>query len=432
MNRPAEEALSHPVSMASRGLYYGWYIVATTIVGVALGYSVVAVMTFGTFINPLEKAFGWTRGQISLGLSIISYTALFVVPLSGMLVDRIGAKRVLIPSTLLFAMIMASMYYLTPSLWHFYAMCLTIPILGAGTAPLTYSRLIVGWFDRKRGLALGIGLVGVGLGTSLVPIFATWIMEQYSWREAYLGIGILIVVLVVPVASIVLRDSPQELGLLPDGDKPDEQETARATRESLIGFTGREALRQRSFWLMVGSFALAGLATSTILIHLIPLMVDRGMTRAEAAGTFAFLGIALMIGRLLAGYLMDKLFAPRVVVAFLLAPAIGLALFAYGVTGTPAAICAALVGLAIGAEFDVMAYFTSRYFGPRSFGQIYGYNYSAFKAGSATGPLIMGVAYDVLGRYDEILWAMSGIMLCACVLVAKLPQYPQLPARPKV
>ena len=85
--------------------------------------------------------------------------------------------------------------------------------------------------------------------------------------------------------------------------------------------------------------------------------------------------------------------------------------------------------MAIGAEFDVMAFFTSRYFGPRSFGQIYGYNYSAFKVGSATGPLIMGVAYDMVGRYDEILWTMSGVMLIACVLVFLMPRYPTLPIR---
>jgi MFS family permease len=174
-----------------KGLFYGWYIVSAAIVGLALGYSVVAVMSFGTFINPLEEEFGWSRGQISLGLSIIGFTAIFVFPLTGILVDKLGAKRILIPSSFLFAGVMASMYFLTPSLWHFYGMCVLIPILGSGTAPLTYSRLIFAWFDRKRGLALGVGLAGVGLGTSLVPLFATWIMDQYSWREAYVAIGIL-------------------------------------------------------------------------------------------------------------------------------------------------------------------------------------------------------------------------------------------------
>jgi len=430
MNTAADQAANKSLATRKSGLFYGWYIVSAAIVGLALGYSVVAVMSFGTFIKPLEESFGWSRGQISLGLSIISYTAIFVFPVAGMLVDKIGAKRVMIPSTFLFAATMASMYFLTPSLWHFYGMCLIIPIMGSGTAPLTYSRLIVAWFDRRRGLALGIGLAGVGIGTSLVPIFATWIMEQYSWREAYLGIGILIIVLVIPAITIIMRDSPSEKGLLADGDLPVESGDEQSAKKTILGFTAKEALKRKSFWLMVGSFGIAGLTTSTILIHLIPLMMDRGMTRVEAAGTFAYLGIALLIGRLAAGYLMDKFFAPRVIIIFLLGPVVGLALFATGVTGTAAAICAALVGMAIGAEFDVMAFFTSRYFGPRNFGQIYGYNYSAFKVGSATGPLIMGIAYDMVGRYDEILWTMSGVMLFACVLVALLPRYPELPVRP--
>ncbi|OUS32476.1 hypothetical protein A9Q98_01235 [Thalassotalea sp. 42_200_T64] len=88
-----------------------------------------------------------------------------------------------------------------------------------------------------------------------------------------------------------------------------------------------------------------------------------------------------------------------------------------------------MIGIAIGAEFDVMAYFTSRYFGPRSFGAIYGYGYSGFKLGASVGPLIMGIAYDVTGRYTEVLWAMSGIMIIACILILRMGKYPQLPVR---
>ncbi len=419
--------MSETVAAPGKKLFFGWYVVGAAIIGYALGYSVIAVMSFGTFIKPLEASFGWSRGQISLGLTIIGVTAIFVFPLFGMLVDRIGVRRVLLPSTVLFSLVIASMYFLTASLWHFYAMCVLIPILGAGTAPFTYSRVLVTWFDKKRGLALGIGLSGVGLGTATIPIIASYFIEHYSWREAYLALGVLIMVVALPVVKLLLRESPGEMGLLPDGASRSDTENTSPKKGPLVGFTGREAIRQKTFWLMVGSFAITGLTTSTILIHLTPLMMDRGMTLSEAVGTFAYLGIALMFGRLAAGYLMDKYFAPYVVIAFLLGPVIGLAMFASGVTGTAAALCAALVGMAIGAEFDVMGYFTSRYFGPRSFGQIYGYGYSAFKVGSVTGPLLMGISYDMVGNYDQILWAMSGIMLIACVLVGLLGPYPELP-----
>jgi len=427
MSSSIEEATQETVPQAREGIFYGWYIVAATIIGVALGYSVVAVMAFGTFIVPLQEAFGWSRGQISFGLTVIGYTAIVVFPMVGAFMDKVGAKKVLVPSTFLFALVMGSLYFLTPSLWHFYAICLVIPILGAGTAPMTYSRIIVAWFDRKRGLALGIGLAGVGIGTAFVPKIATAIMDQYSWREAYLGLAILIVVLAVPALALVMRNSPREKGLLPDGDGAHEDHHEAERKKWVVGFTAKQALTHTSFWLIAGSFVIVGLATSTVLIHMIPLMIDRGMTRGEAAGTFAYLGIALIFGRLLAGYLMDKFFAPRVVMLFILGPVIGLAWLAMGATGAQAAICAALIGMVIGAEFDAMAYLTSRYFGQRAFGQIYGYNYSAYKIGAATGPLLMGVAYDFVGRYDEVLWAMAGILLLGGVLLLLLKPFPELP-----
>ena len=431
MNTETDQSIEQPVATVKKGVFYGWFVVSATIIGISLGYSVVAVMAFGTFIQPLQEAFGWSRGQISFGLTVIGYTAIVVFPMTGILVDKVGVKRVLVPSTFLFGLTMASMYYLTASLWHFYAICVIIPILASGTAPLTYSRLIVAWFDKKRGLALGIGLAGVGIGTSLVPMIATAIMDQYSWREAYLGLGILIIVIAFPIVALVMKNSPKDKGQFPDGEAAQDESSDSHEGKWLIGFTAKQVLRHRSFWLIVGSFAIVGLTTSTILIHMIPLMIDRGMTRAEAAGTFAYLGLALIGGRLLAGYLMDKFFAPRVVIFFMLGPVLGLALLANGATGGMAAFCAALVGMAIGAEFDVMGYFTSRYFGPRSFGQVYGYSYSAYKVGAATGPLFMGVAFDLVGRYDEILWAMSGILLIGCVLVAMLKPYPELPREPK-
>jgi len=413
--------------------FYGWWIVVGSIVGLSLGYSVIS-MSFGTFIKAFETSFGWTRGQISFGPTIIGITAIFFFPYVGRLVDKYGVRKILIPSTLLFGFTIASMSMLTASIWHLYAMCILIPLLGAGTAPLTYSRILVSWFNQKRGLALGIGLAGVGLGTTMVPLLASYFMEHYSWREAYLAIGLLIVVVALPIAKFVFKDKPSDLGLLPDGldQASSEQQTSFSKPNPLlVGYTTKEALKQKTFWLMFTSFLITGLCTSTVLVHLIPMMTDRGMTIKEAIGTFAYLGMSIVGGRLIAGYLMDKFFAPYVVIAFMFGPVIGLALFAMGATGFEAAICTALIGIAIGAEFDVMAYFTSRYFGQRSFGEIYGYSYSGFKLGASIGPLIMGLTYDAIGRYTEVLWAMSGIMIICCICILAMGKYPELPQRDK-
>lgn len=415
------------------GIFYGWWIVVGSIIGLSLGYSVIS-MSFGTFIKAFETSFGWTRGQISFGPTIIGITAIFFFPYVGRLVDKYGVKKILIPSTLLFGFTIASMSMLTASIWHLYAMCVLIPLLGAGTAPVTYSRILVSWFNKKRGLALGIGLAGVGLGTTMVPLIASYFMEHYSWREAYLAIGALIILVALPITKFLFKDKPSQLGLYPDGltqESTEQQTSFSKPNPKLIGYTAKEALKQKTFWLMFMSFLITGLCTSTVLVHLIPMMTDRGMTIKEAIGTFAYLGMSIVGGRLIAGYLMDKFFAPYVVIVFMFGPVIGLALFAMGATGFEAAICTALIGIAIGAEFDVMAYFTSRYFGQRSFGEIYGYSYSGFKLGASIGPLVMGLTYDAVGRYTEVLWAMSAIMIICCVCILAMGKYPELPQREK-
>ncbi len=415
-------------------IFYGWWIVLGSILGLSLGYSVIS-MSFGTFIKAFESSFGWTRGEISFGPTIIGITAILFFPYVGRLVDKHGVKKILIPSTFLFGLTVASMSLLTPSLWHLYAMCIVIPLLGAGTAPLTYSRILVSWFNKKRGLALGIGLAGVGLGTTMVPLIASYFMEHYTWREAYLAIGVLIIVVALPIAKFIFKDKPSDIGLLPDGlnDEATAQQTSFSKPNTqLVGYTAKEAIKQKTFWLMFTSFLITGLCTSTVLVHLIPMMTDRGMSIKEAIGTFAYLGLSIVGGRLIAGYLMDKFFAPYVVIVFMVGPIIGLSLFALGATGFEAAICTALIGIAIGAEFDVMAYFTSKYFGQRSFGEVYGYSYSGFKLGASIGPLIMGLTYDAIGRYTEVLWSMAAIMIICCVCILMMGKYPELPKREAV
>jgi len=156
-------------------------------------------------------------------------------------------------------------------------------------------------------------------------------------------------------------------------------------------------------------------------------MIDRGASPGQAAAAQSMLGVSLIFGRVFAGYLMDRFFAPRVAIAFLLGPIVGLSLLASGAAGLPAFVASILVGLATGAEFDVMSYLTSRYFGLRSFGKIYGYFFAVFQLGAASGPILMGYTYDMSGEYTGALWALVGATTLACVLAASFSPYPDLP-----
>ena len=159
-------------------MFYGWKNVMAAFTGMALCYAMFTVFAFGTFVKPLEEEFGLQRGELSFSLTMTNIAVVIASPSLGFIVDRLGVRRVLIPSTILMALAVASMMFLTRNIWHFYAMFLLIPIVGAGTLPQSYSRVIIAWFARRRGIALGISLAGFGVGAALVPAFAQYMIEH--------------------------------------------------------------------------------------------------------------------------------------------------------------------------------------------------------------------------------------------------------------
>ena len=410
--------------MSANRLFYGWTIVGVAVIGLATGWAAIGVFSFGAFIKPLEMEFGWQRGEISVAQAVINLTGIAMAPILGSLMDKHGIRKVLLPSAFMLGLLTVSLYFLTSNIWHFYAVWFLVAVLGCAAAPLSYSKVIVNWFDRRRGIALGLGLAGVGLGAALLPPFAQKLISTYGWREAYLGLGGLVLFIGVPMLFLFLRNTPQEKGLLPDGDMDtDGSKPAGA----LLGFTLKETIRRRPLWLMLAIFLCVGMVVTSIIIHLIPMLVERGIDPAKAAQGQAFLGLSLIFGRVFAGYLMDRFFAPYVSIVFMLGPAIGVAILASGVSGPIVFLAIVLVGLAIGAEFDVMAYLTSRYSGLVSYGLVFGFLFAAFELGAGIGSVALGFCHDLTGEYTLALWVMSGLALLACVLTAMLGPYPDLP-----
>jgi len=410
-----------------RRVFHGWWVLAACAFGLAFGYSNAAYLSFGLFVLPLSEAFGWGRGDISVGSTIMSLSVAALAPVAGMLIDRHGPRRVLLPSVVLFAVVLASMYFLTPHIWHFYAMCVLIALSAVCTAPATYARVIVSWFDRRRGLALGLALTGIGIGATVVPPLVQRVMTEWGWRSAYVALA-MCVLATLPVLALMVRDEPRELGLAPDGDPVPSAGSAPA---AVIGLTAHEAVRTPAFWLMVFSFMVFGAYTLGTVVHLVPLLVDRGLERSTAALAASSLGFALIGGRLVAGYLLDRFFAPYVVVGVMLAPVIAMAMLAAGASGTPAVFGGAiLLGVGLGAELDFMSYLLSRYFGLRSYAQLYGYMYGLFALGSALGPLFMGYVYQSQGTYGPALWTLCILTAVALVPFLLLGPYPKLPVAP--
>jgi MFS family permease len=372
-------------------------VVAASAMGLAFGYSSIGIGSFGVFVVPLTKRFGWGRGDMSLALTLMSVAVIILSPVAGSLLDRYGVRRVLIPSTMLFGFVIASMSLMAGSLGQFYFMYLLIAMTGVCTTPASYSRVIVAWFDRRRGLALGVVLAGIGLGSAFTPLFVGTVTTRLGWRIAYVGLGLLVLLVSLPAIVAWVRE-------------PVRVATDHASIESGINFSA--AIRTRPFALMIVSFALLGIFTGGIVSHLVPMLADRGVGVDAAVGIASLLGFALIAGRIMTGFLLDHFFAPLVIATFLLAPISGVSLMLMGATGGMALIAVVLMGLGVGAEMDFMSYLVSRYFGLICFGRIYGLTYAALTAGISLGPLFMGYSQQVTGSYTL---GLSGL-LASCAL----------------
>lgn len=399
-----------------------------------LSYAMFTVFAFGALVKPLEAEFGWSRGELSIAITMTNLAVVIASPCLGFFIDRFGARRTLLPSVTLMGFAVAAMTLLSPNLWHFYALYFLIPFLGAGTLPQSYSRVLLAWFSRRRGLALGLSLSGFGVGAMLVPVFVQALSASYGWRMAYAGFALLIFALALPMAAFVLKETPEEMGLKPEGDPADETGGAAAAdgggagpaTAANIGLSCREAARTLSFWLILTSFLLVGVGITGMLAHLVPMLIDRGVAPAVAALCMSLLALGLVAGRILAGVLMDRFFAPYVAAVFLLGLVAGIVLLATGASGWLIFVAALGVGLATGSEISEIAYISSRYFGPRAFGLIYGVMFSAFQLGSMAGAPLMGFYRDLTGNYIGALWATAGIVLVGVALIALLGPYPDL------
>lgn len=383
----------------------GWRTAVGSALGLACGPSVLAVMTFGMFIAPLHQEFGWPVPAIGVGASLLSLTIVVVSPVQGMLVDRFGGRRVILCSAPLFALSLAAMARLPDSLPLFYLGWVLVPLCGTGLWPVSYLRVTAGWFDRRLGLALGIANSGIGVGTVLVPVLTGALIGAFGWRTAFLGL-----------AAVALAAFPVALLLLAEPGP-------RAARPATDGDTLRAAATRRPFWLVLAAFLLLGAVGTGIIVHQIPLLLDAGISPRTANLVPVALGIALVAARIVTGWLLDRFTVARVMTVHLLGGVVAVLLFASG-PGVPAALlAAALAGMLIGAEFDVLSYLVPRYFGRRAFGRIYGVAFSVFQIGGAVAATAVGVSRESHGSYTPAMLALAAACLICAALFQGLGPY---------
>jgi MFS family permease len=402
-------------------MFYGWWVALTAALGLLLNTATIIVFSFGFFARAIGHEFHVGRAKISLAFTIHNLTSALCIPLAGRLVDRYGPRRVLLPSTALLGLILICSRFLSEAIWQLYVFYFALGVVSGGAGAMPYTDVISHWFDRHRGLAISVMMLGMGLGAIAIPSVAQRLVATLGWRMAYAVFGLLIVLIPLPVVTAFLKERPEDVGLLPDGAGEAHVSTPVAAND--VGLTVHEAVHTSEFWTMVCILFLVTASVHACFIHLPAILTDRGSSAQLAAFASSLFGVGLFMGRIGCGYLLDQFFAPRVAALLFAAVAIGIAFLELGHAFWSACIAAVLVGFGIGAEVDIIAYLTSRYFGLRSYGAIFGWIWAVFGVSGGLGAYLMGLGFDKTGSYVVPLIGFFWAAVLATLLTLRLGPY---------
>lgn len=376
----------------------GWPIVLAAALAIGVGTMGIGFYSLGLFVQPLQAEYGWSRASVS-GAATFQQIGIFLsAPLVGWLADRWGARPIALASFVATPLALLALSRVGSSVVAWDAMWLLVSLAGAGTTPAIWARIVSLRFDAARGLALGLMLMGTGTAAILAPALLGPIFAQSGWRTA----------VVVMAGATLAIGLPASL-LVGTADRPAPGERHR----------GRFEANRQTLKLLLIAFLL-GLIVAGLIVHLVPLLIDRGMAATEAAQTAAIVGVAVLAARLVVGYLFDRFHAPYVAALFLLSPVVA-ALLLWG--GGPVTIAALMLGLAAGAEVDMLAYFTGRYAALANYGATYGGVLGIFCLGAGLGPMLFGAAHDGMGGYDAALLGSALVLSLVVVLIATLGRY---------
>ena len=402
-------------------LFYGWLIVFVSAVGLFLGGPLV-VASFSVFLKALAADLHANRASISFAFSLYNIVGALWLPTVGRLIDRFGARRVILPSIALYSVVLIAGLSVGHSLWQLY---LFYALLGfihvSGSQPVPYGIVISHWFNRRRGLALGLMMMGAGVSTVVVPILTQRFIALFGWRMTFAIFGAAVLLLCLPVVATFLVNDPAQRNLRPDGDQT--VQNLPMPLQNKQGLRWYEIWHHPTFWILICIFSLTSLAFHSTGLHMSAIFTDRGASPERGALATSLVGAATMVGRLSSGYLLDRLLASKVALLFYGATTLGMGILSTGSAGTLALLSAFLVGIGMGAEVEIMGFMISRYFGLVAFGAAFGVTFATFMISGALGTFITGAGYNRFHSYTVPLAASCGTMLLALILLTRLGPY---------
>lgn len=381
----------------------------------AVGYSTAVLHTYaiGPFMEPIGAEFGWSRAQLSAGITITGLAgAVFAIPV-GIMVDHIGPRIVGLIGVALMTGAFALLGTATGDNANWLMLWSLLAFANLWLQATVWTSAVASRFQASRGLAFGVTLSGASLSAFVFPILATYLIDQYGWRTGFMAMGGIWVAVVLPIMLIFFR------GAKDAGRKAAVEVTTPPP--NVEGVSVGEGFRSPAFYKL---FFASGFFTFTVLgvvVHLVPLLTAAGTERAAAAQVAALIGIFSIIGRLGTGWLLDRM-SGRVIGAIIFVLPIGAAALLVLDAGNPLyqSVAAAIFGLTVGAEVDVIAYLASRQLGLKNFGVLFGAMVGALSVGVAFGPLTAGAAFDQYGSYAPFLMLTMALMALSALALATL------------
>ncbi|MBT5890120.1 MAG: MFS transporter [Chromatiales bacterium] len=404
-----------------------WRVLLLSVLGIAISINAVLLYGFGTLVLPFETTFGWSRSAQQVAITFLYGGAVIGLQAVGWLNKVFGIQRVTVVSLLLMSLgYLACTQLIGGSIWTLYLMFAILPIIGMGALAVTWTQLINLWFVENRGLALAIGLSGTGITAVVAPNMMAWSIEQYSWQAPFVLLACLNLLL-IPVSLLWFRLPQQDSS----ADMQAEQADARALASRGVDF--REGLTAPKFWICNLALGLVVSAVVGIVTNTIPILIDAGFAMSEAALIFSFFGFSLITGRLIVGYLLDRLWPPGVAACSLILPAVGCMIFLSGADNfAMLALAVVLFGLGAGAEFDIAAFLIARYFGLADYGRLFGFHQGLITVASSLAPLMFAAMYLQSQDYKLMLYYCTAATLLGPLMLLWLGRPPNFKASPVV
>lgn len=395
----------------------GWKPLLAATVGTMCGIFTLTNYSQGFFVGPVTSEFGWSASQFFLSYTVLMCFGLLTGPVIGSITEKFGLRIVGIIGLTGHSIAYMLLSLNNGSLPLWYASWALVAILGAGSLPIIWTGVLNGWFTKHRGKAIGITMAGTGLGAFLLPPAVEFLISSYGWRTAYRGIGLGAMLISLPIVFALFRE--RKFDATGGGEKS-------AERTAAWGLTRAQAMRTKRFWILGAVLFVTVIVIAGLLSNFERIMTEKGFERSAIATIAAVMGLTVIVGRVLVGALVDRFWAPGVAAGFFVLPTIALLLLVNtDVTMATGLLIAVMIGLAAGAELDLLAYLTSKYFGTAHYPAIFGAIIAFFTVGAGIAPPLFGALAQAYKGYNVILSVSVGLLVLSILLFLALGKYPE-------